>query len=307
MSTKKPSQVEIGDIFATPLPLNKYGAIKVINIIENSYLIGITAYIDDKLPTLDSKDIYQILITESLLNGEEEPLFEWVDGRVPKDLIFIGNIPLTKEEIGIESNIYGGKWSKECGIAVYYKWRETTDPTGFKLEMKRKIEKADSYIKTEHIPKPKKMMEDQEFWNIISLFDWDKQDEEEIIDPAVNKLATFTVWNIRRFEESLSYKLFLLDTLEHAKEIGEYSFSEKNQNFSPDLFLYARCAAIAAGKQVFENILNDPKQMVKDAEFEILLSLASQAYYLKKGKDFDYISGCNYETFSNKKGWSQKN
>jgi len=43
--------------------------------------------------------------------------------------------------------------------------------------------------------------------------------------------------------------------------------------------------------------------MVKDTEFEILLSLSSEAYYIKKGKEFDYESGCSYETFSNKEGW----
>jgi hypothetical protein len=148
------------------------------------------------------------------------------------------------------------------------------------------------------------MINDQVFWNIISLLDWSKEDEDEIVEAAIKELSTFTAWKIRHFEETLSYKLFLLDTEEHAREIGEYRFSPQDQYFSPDLFLYARCAVVARGKEVFEDALSNPLKMLKDTEFEILLSLSSEAYNLKMGKEFEYESGCSYETFSNKEGWS---
>ena len=300
MNSKK--SVQVGDLFAAPLPEDKYGAIKIIEIIDNSYLIQITSYIDKQIPTINSEKVHQALITESIIDGSEKPLYEWVNGRVPKELIFIGNTPLTKEEQGIESNIYAGNWSKGCARSVYYKWRRQTDPEGFALEIQQEEEEEALALKNS-IPKPKKMLEEKVFWGIISLLDWSKQSEEEIIEPAVIKLATFTVWKIRQFEESLSYKLFLLDTLEHAKEMGEYCFSQQNQYFSPDLFLYARCAIVARGKEVFEDVLSNPLKMLKDTEFEILLSLSSEAYYVKKGKEFEYESGCSYETFSNKEGW----
>ena len=296
--------VQVGDIFATPLPMNKYGAVKVMNIIERSYLLGITSYIGEQIPTIESKGIHHILITESIVDGVEKPLFEWTNGRVPKELIFIGNVSLTADEIGVESNIYAGEWTKECGIDVYYKWREETDPIGFELEMKRQIEEADAYAREHSVSKPKKMMDDQLFWEIISLLDWRKEDEKEIIEAAVKELSTFTAWKIRHFEETLSYKLFLLDTEEHAREIGEYCFSPQDQHFSPDLFLYARCAVVARGKVAFEDVLFNPSKMIKDTEFEILLSLSSEAYYIKREKEFEYESGCSYETFSNKEGWS---
>ncbi|MFU1996848.1 DUF4240 domain-containing protein [Priestia megaterium] len=154
------------------------------------------------------------------------------------------------------------------------------------------------------MPKPKKMLDDQVFWGIISLLDWSKEDEEAIVEAAIKELSTFTAWKIRHFEETLSYKLFLLDTEEHAREIGEYRFSPQDQYFPPDLFLYARCAVVARGKEVFEDALSNPLKMLKDTEFEILLSLSSEAYNLKMGKEFEYESGCSYETFSNKEGWS---
>ncbi|MET1122161.1 DUF4240 domain-containing protein [Priestia megaterium] len=299
MNSKK--SVQVGDIFATPLPMNKYGAVKVVKIIDNSYLIGITSYMHKQIPTIDSKEVHQALITDSIIDDSKKPLYEWVDGRIPKDLIFIGNTPLTKEEQGIESNIYAGYWSKGCALAVYYELRRQTDPEGFALE----IQKEDEALALKNsMLKPKKMLEEKIFWGIISLLDWNKKDEEEIVEAAIKELSTFTAWQIRHFEETLSYKLFLLDTEEHAKEIGEHRFSEQDQHFSPDLFLYARCAVVASGQEVFEDILSNPSKMLKDTEFEILLSLSSEAYYVKKGKEFEYESGCSYETFSNKEGWS---
>jgi hypothetical protein len=62
---------------------------------------------------------------------------------------------------------------------------------------------------------------------------------------------------------------------------------EQNQHFSPDLFLYVRCAVVAHGQEVFEGILSNASKMLKDTEFEILLSLSSAA--LKKAKEFEYI------------------
>ena len=293
--------VQVGDIFATPLPMNKYGAVKVMNIIDRSYLLGITSYIGEQIPTIKSKGIHHILITESIADGLKKPLFEWVDGKLPKELIFIGNIALTANEIGVESNIFAGKWSKGCALGVYYEWRRQTDPEGFALEIQ---EEDEALALKNSIQKPKKMMDDQVFWGIISLLDWSKEDEEAIVEAAIKELSTFTAWQIRHFEETLSYKLFLLDTEEHAREMGEDCFAPQDQHFSPDLFLYARCAVVARGKEVFEDVLSNPSKMLKDTEFETLLSLSSEAYYLKMGKEFEYESGCSYETFSNKEGWS---
>jgi len=45
--------VQVGDIFAAPLPMNKYGAVKVMDIINRSYLFGITNYIGEQMPAID--------------------------------------------------------------------------------------------------------------------------------------------------------------------------------------------------------------------------------------------------------------
>ncbi len=106
--------VQGGDNFATPLPLNKYGAANVMNVIDCSYLLSITGYIDEKLPIMDDQNVYQILITKSLLNKKDERTFLWGGGRVSKDIVYISNTPLAQDEIGIESNVSWENWSEEC-------------------------------------------------------------------------------------------------------------------------------------------------------------------------------------------------
>ncbi|MBG9586125.1 hypothetical protein ABE26_02675 [Cytobacillus firmus] len=148
-------------------------------------------------------------------------------------------------------------------------------------------------------------MKDEAFWSIIFLLDFYENDEEKIIEPAVNALAKMRVKDIKEFEEALSYKLYLLDTKEHAKNTGEYSYKEITQeHFSADLFLYIRCSVIAEGKEYFDDCLNNPQNMPKDNSFEPLLSIASEAYTRRTGKEFEYITGCDYETFSNAAGWN---
>ncbi|PWA11241.1 hypothetical protein DCC39_09470 [Pueribacillus theae] len=146
-------------------------------------------------------------------------------------------------------------------------------------------------------------MEDDSFWSIISLLNFNAECEEEIIEPAVDQLAKKSVRDIKQFEEALAYKLYLLDTKEHAKNIGKYSYDEKQNYFSADLFLYFRCSVLAKGKEFFESTLVNPKNMPKDGPFEPLLSIASDAYKRRTGKEFEYITGCDYESFSNVEGW----
>jgi hypothetical protein len=55
---------------------------------------------------MDDQNVYQILITKSLLNKKEERTFPWGDGRVPKEVVYISNTPLAQDEIGIESNVF---------------------------------------------------------------------------------------------------------------------------------------------------------------------------------------------------------
>jgi Protein of unknown function (DUF4240) len=142
-----------------------------------------------------------------------------------------------------------------------------------------------------------KILSDTQFWQIIDLLDWQESgDNEAVVAPLITHLASLPVSFIYQFSDKLSEKLFHLDTRLHAA-----SFSLP---FSVDDFLYSRCAVVANGKKVFDDVLADPSKMPTDIDFEPLLYVASDAYTLKTGKNFEYVADFPIETRSNKKSWA---
>lgn len=77
----------------------------------------------------------------------------------------------------------------------------------------------------------------------------------------------------------------------------------KENNLKAANFLYVRCCVVANGEDFFERVLNHPKEMPKDMDYEPILYLAEEAYEQRMNKELDYETGCDYETFSNHKGW----
>jgi predicted DNA-binding WGR domain protein len=146
-------------------------------------------------------------------------------------------------------------------------------------------------------------MSEEVFWRIIELFNGKKVgDDDAVIKPAVAALSKMAVDDIRRFEDILAEKLHALDTETHAREIGQMAYREDG-HFSVDWFLYERCVVVANGRDIYETILADPKQMPKDCEFEDLLSVGREAFEKATGREFDYVSPISYETYSNRDGW----
>ena len=147
-------------------------------------------------------------------------------------------------------------------------------------------------------------MNEQEFWKIIGLLDWDEAgDDDAVVEPVVNYLAEKSNEEIFQFEELLAQKLQALDTKAHAKEIGEDSYTEDDQYFSVDGFLYSRCVVVANGKELFEKVLSNPKEFPKDMEFEAILYVAQEAYEQKNDEEWEYVSPTDYETYKNSAGW----
>ena len=149
-------------------------------------------------------------------------------------------------------------------------------------------------------------MDEKEFWRIVGLFNWKRTgNDDAVLAPAIKGLAKHSVEDISAFEEILSQKLYALDTMAHAKNIGEDSYVDDSKHFSVDLFLYARCCVVANGKEFYERVLNDPQQFPHDIEFEALLGLADAAYEAKTGDESaGFQTSVSYETFSNRAGWS---
>jgi hypothetical protein len=147
-------------------------------------------------------------------------------------------------------------------------------------------------------------MNDADFWAIIAALNWKKMgDDDAVMAPAVKALAKLPVEQIAAFDDLLAAKLFALDGVAFAREIGHDAYRRPGEYFSGEAFLFARCCAVAKGKELYESVLADPRRMPKDEGFEPLLELAARAYEKKTGDDYAHVPSPDAETFANEAGW----
>lgn len=174
----------------------------------------------------------------------------------------------------------------------------------FITDMKEKYGAAELEITVNKQPNNEAISE-PEFWKTIDCLDFSKEKDSDILEPAIAYLSGLPIAHIYTFEDLLSEKLYNLDTRVIAENAGGNAYGNGNY-FSVDIFLYARACVVANGENAYESVLATPKEMPGNLTFEPLLSLATKAYKRKTGKEFNYISTFNYETFSNKNGWLKK-
>jgi hypothetical protein len=309
--------IQNGDIFITRLERNFFGAFKVIKKGKfdfsdyDFYIITITSYISLDKPQIDDEKLLKPLIEKRFSNeNNTKPCIAiYSQGIFKNKFEYLGNIPLSDFEKKLKLKIGGnqglhlvGTDGKDFGYEAFFEWRWDNEQEEFIKELEeQKLKAQEEY--NNRILSPKKMMDDKQFWKIVSLFDWQQEDKDKILEPAIKHLSKLKVSEIKQFEENLTFKLYSLDTKEHAKNIGKYSYIDNDNHFSVDFFLYSRCKAVASGQVFYETVLNDPTKMPKDEDFEELLTISELAYELKTKKELDYSTGCDYETFSNKAGW----
>lgn len=140
------------------------------------------------------------------------------------------------------------------------------------------------------------------FWKTIELCDWDHEgDDELVLMPVINYLASKEDSDIFEFDNQMSELLYALDTKELAKQCENVS-----GYFSDDEFLYSRCVAIINGTDYYEAALQGEVKDMWDLEFESLLYVPMIAWALKNQKDEDdypHETSVSYETGSNEEGW----
>ncbi len=141
-------------------------------------------------------------------------------------------------------------------------------------------------------------MDDTRFWDIIHLLDWDAEDDDAVIAPAVEELARRDLRDLLDFEEVLAQKLYALDG-----EVFALNSRLPEGYLSSDGFLYSRCAVVAGGKLDYENVLAHPETMPQDHWFENLLYIGPRAFEEKTGEEFQYVTKYSYESGSNRDGW----
>ncbi len=142
-------------------------------------------------------------------------------------------------------------------------------------------------------------MTDALFWEIVSMLDWSKwgangnsdgddsePDELGVLEPAIRKLANLTVCEICLFDEFLNWRLYTLDTREHALNFApgqEFRGCVNDQlPFSTDGFKDCRAMVIAKGQREYERVLADPTQMAREG-FESFAYLPGYAFQRKTG------------------------
>jgi Protein of unknown function (DUF4240) len=150
-------------------------------------------------------------------------------------------------------------------------------------------------------------MDDSGFWRLIALLDWSREgDDERVVEPLVRALAALPDVEIAAFQNTLASKLYALDGRAWAQHSGESVWWGEPDSLSVDGFLYARCAVVANGVELYDAVLADPTRMPRDLEFESLLYVASTAYERKTGLEFEGElddTDVSFETFSNEAGW----
>lgn len=310
--------IQNGDIFITKLERGFYGALRILKT-QGKFdfskceflLIATTSYIDTQKPLITDPRLTEVLIERRFYFNNMPNINIYSGEIIEKTFEYLGNVPLTPQEEKLKIRIGNGTdggfplygaLEKDFGFAAFSEWRWANENElvvkEYEEEQKREEEMMD-----DSVTEPNAMMDDDKFWTIIGLFNWEKYNSDMIVAPAIKHLSKLKAADIKQFEETMATKLYNLDTVEHAKNIGEHSYNEKDNYISVDFFLYARCMAVAKGKAFYESALNDPKKMPKEKDFEVLLSVAELAYEMKSRKEFDYTTYNSYETYSNKQGW----
>ena len=141
------------------------------------------------------------------------------------------------------------------------------------------------------------------FWKTMELCNWDKEgDDELVLMPVINFLASKEDADIFKFEDLMAELLFALDTKVLAKQCENVS-----GYFSDDEFLYSRCVALINGEDFYEKALLGKRKDIWDMEFESLLYVPMIAWACKHQKDeeeYPHTPPFDYETGSNKDAWS---
>jgi hypothetical protein len=289
-----------GDVFAVRLAGGQFGAIRILQVKSGNSLVYCSTYLDRKPPAIDDPRLRKVL-RQHRFAFAGSPAMVWVHSTEPSTRYkHIGRIPPNaaerKRKCDYSTN---GHWHIGDEALLEWRWIHERD------KMEAEIRKLDEQMEKEkrkrlRAQKPKYMMRESRFWSLLDALDWRRQgNDEKIIEPVVRALATASVREIKGFEERMAYCLFKLDTRKHARRMTKRA----SDYLSPDDFLYTRCVCLVNGKKYYEDVLANPKRLPTDLEFESLLGIAALAYERKTGHEFEYETGCSYESFSNVRAW----
>ncbi|MFK0047465.1 DUF4240 domain-containing protein [Streptomyces sp. NPDC090741] len=121
-------------------------------------------------------------------------------------------------------------------------------------------------------------------------------DAELLAATVTERLAQSLLSPVIGFAEQLSWALYRLDRKEYGHDLSD------------DAFLSTRAAVVAAGRTVFDTVLQDPTAFTPCATdliwAEHLLCTPDRAYKRITGEDWDRDTRYSYEPCSNTEGWA---
>lgn len=144
-------------------------------------------------------------------------------------------------------------------------------------------------------------MDSARFWEIIALLDWEKEDDDDVLLPAIEKLAGLDDQEIFSFDDIMAGLLYDIDGRVWAEDIYR-----KLDNVSSEDFLYTRCVAIIKGKAYYDAVKNHTEILEPNAKFEAILYAPPIAWAVKHDADvegYPHETKFSFETGSNTDLW----
>lgn len=146
-----------------------------------------------------------------------------------------------------------------------------------------------------------------DFWALIDTLGGTA--DEASCERLANELSGRPVVDIQGFAERLAEALYRLDQ----EKFGVLPVADLTRGDgepfpqSADVFLYSRCAVVAAGRGTWEAVFSDVDKFAPFTattyDAESLLYVPDQAYGLVTGQEWDRPTRYCFETFSNRDGW----
>ena len=140
------------------------------------------------------------------------------------------------------------------------------------------------------------VIDEEEFWSLVKPLG--RYPDDEDFERLTARLAIRPEADITGFADRLALVLWTLDTPAHFAAA---------RTASSDVFLYVRCAVVAAGRKAYDRVLRKPAALEKyaDEEAELLLTAAEQAYEQATGLLWEHETPVSYETGSNTVAWGE--
>ncbi|XIE78362.1 DUF4240 domain-containing protein [Streptomyces sp. SBR177] len=146
-----------------------------------------------------------------------------------------------------------------------------------------------------------------DFWALIATLDGEATNES--CRRLAEELSHRPVPDIIGFAERHAEALYRLDQ-EKFGTLPVVDLTVRDGSPFPqssDVFLYSRCAVVAAGREVWESVFFDADKFAPYTSTrynaEWLLYVPDKAYERATGKEWDRHTRYCYESYSNRDGW----